>query len=372
MEDPPNKRQRTTTSSNACTGPVVLLNVGGTNRNVRRSLLTSLRDASSSNPLCERLLSQTNDEHWTAQCQDGIIVDANGANRWYVDRNVDAFDDLLSYIEYGVEFLKHICKEGGLRLLRLQKECDYFTVDSFSSDVERAPLHGENVCFSVRDYVTIAAQCSRNRHNEITGWSWKSITGNEALLSKFNRRGSLAMAQVETSGVYLVFFSMHSVAVTALLPGHGYKTHDEFCHLCVFRDAMTESMVNEWTYPLLRCGAFDYRTDNESRASNPQLVTAAAADLISLYEGNQVYCQHGHGVVMPPGMDRITTFVGRHSTHREEPHAVNYMTFIKVSGSNIAKFSVVIEDASDEPTIVKWKPCNIAASNKNNTTAVVN
>jgi hypothetical protein len=42
-----------------------------------------------------------------------------------------------------------------------------------------------------------------------------------------------------------------------------------------------------------------------------------------------------------------------------------------VSGSNIAKFSVVIEDASDEPTIVKWKPCNIAASNKNNTTAVV-
>jgi hypothetical protein len=161
-----------------------------------------------------------------------------------------------------------------------------------------------------------------------------------------------------------------------LPPGHGYKSedNDELCTLSVFRDAMTQSAWNEWTYPLLRCGAFDYRTDQESRGNNPYIITAAAAELISLKEGNEIYCKHGHGVVVPDRSRTITKFVREYSMNLEdyEPETVTYMTYVKVLAKNVAKFIVVMEDASDETTIVEWKSCNIGASNTDtNHTAVV-
>jgi hypothetical protein len=110
----------------------------------------------------------------------------------------------------------------------------------------------------------------------------------------------------------------------------------------------------------LRCGAFDYRTDREIRGNNPYIITAAAADLISLHEGNQIYCEHGTGVVMPRGSS-THDFIGIRSMHREDykPETLNHMTFVKVVGRNIAKFNVVIADTNDETTIVEWKSCNV-------------
>jgi hypothetical protein len=176
------------------------------------------------------------------------------------------------------------------------------------------------------------------------------------------------MAQVHTGGMYLVFFSLHSVAETALPPNHGYTSVQsvEFCRLSVFWDAMTEATWNHWTYPLLRCGAFDYRTDQESRLDNPYIITAVAADLILLQEGYQIYCDHGTGVPTPSDFS-MTQFVRSKSMHHEDykPETVSYMTFVKVSGKNIAKFNVAVDDGSDETTIVEWEPCNIASSTIN-------
>ena len=362
MEEQSNKRQRTGTSSSSACSPIVHLNVGGTPRSIRRSLLTSLRDASSSNPLCERLLSHATDAHWTALCQDGIVTDNDGIVRLYVDRNVDAFDDLLGYIEYGVKFIKHICKhnedEGGLRLHRLQNECDCFTIESFGNDLE-CVLPREDVLTGTRDYVKLSAKCKSDASN-----NWNSLAGNESLLSKGGKRG-LSMARVQTGGMYLVFFSLHSEAVNALLPDHGYINDDEFGGLGVLHNGLTSSERSDLAYLLIRCGAFDYRPDVHRRKTDPYVFTAAAADLISLQKGNEIYCQHGHGVIMPN--DRwpmsINQFIASKSVQSPELQECSYMTFIKVSGCNISRFNVRINSDDDEPTKAQWEsviyPCQL-------------
>ena len=98
--------------NSSSSSPIVYLDVGGAKRNVRRSLLNDLRNASrpiatgeeptTSNPLCDVLLLGS--EHWsnvptTTDASDGNTI------RIYLDRNPKAFDDLLEYIEYGKLFM---------------------------------------------------------------------------------------------------------------------------------------------------------------------------------------------------------------------------------------------------------------------------
>lgn len=360
QEECANKRQRTS----AAAGPIVRLNVGGSDRNIRRSLLVSLCEASNSNPLCHRLL----DEHWSnSKCPVETITDDHGSTRLYLDRNPAAFDDFMSYIEYGVDFIKGICKQDiGARLAALRRECDYFTVKSFSRDLDVA-MYGEPVSLGVNDWVKIAAECTRDAQGNIRGWRWSSLTGNERLISKYTKPGyPPGIAEVYRSGTYLVFFSLQTMAVTALLPNHGYPddSNDEFCSLSIFRDALTNSDESHWTITLTRCGAFDYRTDIETRANRPLFLTASCADLVSLREGNIVYCSHGHGIERLRESTRIQSTVGQYSAHKSNPGAVNYMIFVKLSGGSIAKFNVVM--TKDEPTIIKWKSGNSARQTAQN------
>ncbi|KAL7506502.1 hypothetical protein ACHAXN_009894 [Cyclotella atomus] len=118
--------------------------------------------------------------------------------RVYLDRNVTVFDDLLSYIEYGVAFLKDVCKENGRKGLRFHR--------------------------LVSDYVKVTAESTRNASDLVTNWRWNAFSGNKALLSRHRGSRGLPIAEVQTSGIYLIFFSLHSVAVTALFPNHGYYT----------------------------------------------------------------------------------------------------------------------------------------------------
>ena len=87
---------------------------------------------------------------------------------------------------------------------------------------------------------------------------------------------------------------------------------------------MADAKWNHWTYLLLRCGAFDHRTDRESRENNPHIIIAVAADLISLQEGYQIYCKHGTGVLTPSDFS-MTQFVRSNAILREdyEPETVS-------------------------------------------------
>ena len=349
--------------------PILFLNVGGANRNIRRSLLNDLRVASQSNPLCDIILQS---DHWSFnQCQTITIKDnANDTVRLYLDRNPAAFDDLLQYIECGRDFLRDILRQDGLgsRLNLLERECDYFTVKTFPIDLDSA-IYGDPVAIHIDDWVTIKGEGKKNKRGEYAGWCWDSLTGNEALVSMHKKPvHPPATADVHKDGLYLVFFSLHSVAVTALPPEHGYrdKSNDELCALGVFHNTMTESISEHWTYPLVRCGAFDYRADREERENHPLLVTASCSDVITLREGSMLHPQHGHGVVMPQNIMRIEQFVNRFSEYLEHSGAVNYMTFVRLTGSNIVKFNVSMDfDQVNEPKIIKWTPCNIDVQREN-------
>lgn len=356
QENPSPKRPRTSAPS-----PIVRLNIGGSDRNIRRSLLILLSEASNSNPLCGRLLN----EHWSnSKFPVKTITDDQGASRVYLDRNPVAFDDLLSYIEYGVDFLRGICKQdgGSIRLAGVRRECDYFTVGSFSRDVDSA-LYGEPISIGVKDWARIAAEAAKDKQNVVRGWNWISCTGNEGLLSLYTGRGKPAIADVHTSGLYLVFFSISSLACGALYPTQGFMgDHDEFCTLSVFHDQMTNSDDSHWNIPLLRSGAFDYRPDEERRQNGPLLFTAACADVVSLRQGNEMYCEHGQGAHQALRSPRMS------SAHRDYPGALHYMTFIKLSPrSNIARFNVVREDSKSESTNVIWKSCSIDHQKTNRT-----
>jgi hypothetical protein len=93
----------------------------------------------------------------------------------------------------------------------------------FTSDVETI-LPREDISFSVSDYVKVTAESTRNASDLVTNWRWNAFSGNKALLSRHRGSRGLPIAEVQTSGIYLIFFSLHSVAVTALFPNHGYYT----------------------------------------------------------------------------------------------------------------------------------------------------
>ncbi|KAL9178897.1 hypothetical protein ACHAXT_011870 [Thalassiosira profunda] len=376
MSDIDKKRPRTE-GNGAPPSPIVHLNVGGARRDVRRSLLLALRDASKTadseeggedegeegggNPLVDVLLQGA--EHWSNVT---TTKDADGLVRIYLDREPEAFDDLLKYIQHGKDFIGElICKnskevgssDGGLRLKQLRMEGDYFTVEALSEDID-CVLHGEPASFRADSWFTLAAAPTRNRQGAWSGWRWDTVTGSEGIASKTTER-SLELCEVNETGTYLVFFSLHTVAVTALPPGHGYhgEDTDEFCTLGVFHDNATKSEGGHWTYALARCGAFDYREDKEVRRTQPLLVTAAFADPVSLRKGNLLYCQHGTGVVTSSPMQRIGDLVGMHSKFKSNPQCVSYLSLVRVFGDCIKSWNVQREkDLKAEPTTVKWTP----------------
>ena len=309
------------------------LNVGGAQRNVRRSILKDLRNASG-NPLCDVLL--LGPEHWSNVPTIKTDNDSNTI-RIYLDRNPMAFDDLLEYIEYGKLFLEEIFieekdhqKNGGTRMKRLRLECDYFTVSSFSKDVDEV-MYGEPISFRSDGWYSICSTPLR-RNNKITGWSWSTESGNREIAQRITK--GLGHCTVETTGRYLVFFPLQSAAVTALAPSEGYncEQNDEFCKLGIFRDAMTTTESGHWTYPIARCGAFDYRSDVGTRKDDPLVFTASSVEAILLRKGNVLYCEHGTGVAHDSGQ-RIGTMVDQHSMFREEPGCANFIKLVRIFGS---------------------------------------
>ncbi|KAL7492382.1 hypothetical protein ACHAWT_001690 [Skeletonema menzelii] len=291
--------------------------------------------------------------------------DDDGTIRIYLDRNPQAFDDLLEFIEYGKVFLKSLISkdDSGARLERLKTECDYFTVDAFLKDVDEV-MFGEAVStFRSDGWFRVAGKCSRDEGGEVHYWNWKEVSGNESIAAQNSCR-SLALCGVKTTGTYLMFYSLYSVAVTALLPGQFWpeESSDEFVQVSVFHDEMTGSEDGHWTYPLVRAGAFDYR-DMEAREEEPLLFTAAFAEPVSLKRGNQLYCAHGTGTIQPTAllqarMIRVTDAITEHSAFSEEdPHCLNFMTLVRVFGDSIAKWNAKSEkDPKSEHSVIKWVP----------------
>jgi len=361
-------------AASAAGGPVVHLNVGGARRDVRRSLLRSLREASrlggggerndgqvdggsTCNPLCDILLAP--EEHWS---DVPTTADADGTVRAYVDRNPAAFDDLLNYVEFGEEFLRSVVAgEDAARLARLRAEGDYFTVASLAEDIDGL-LHGGAATFSSEGWASIAGKCCRNSKGEINGWKWGNFSGNDAVASPERSEGRSCghILRVKAPGTYLAFFSLHSIAVTALPPGHGYRRDDEFVNLCLFHGHRTRTggRIGDDTYPVLRCGAFDYRK-YEKRQDDPLLFTAACVEPVSLRAGDLLNCAHGTGVARPAGGDpRIEGAVNEHrrSEFEKNPECAQYITLVKLpSDAGVARFVAEFAGkASSEPTTVKW------------------
>ncbi|KAL3798162.1 hypothetical protein HJC23_005723 [Cyclotella cryptica] len=358
--------------TNHCSCPIVYLNVGGANRNIRRSLLNDLCTLSGNPIVCDVLLG---DAHWS---EVPTTTDSDGTVRIYLDRNPDAFDDLLQYIEYRKLFLEELIDkngEDGTRLKRLGLECDFFTVETLSADVEDVKdkfVFGESVFFRADGWFSIAGQ-NVLRDGEVVGWRWGKVSGNQSLASSSNESMKPAIAEVKTTGTYLALFSLHSVAVYAFAPTHRDKEeHDEFCHLCVFHEHLTSTECGCWTYPLIRCGAFDYRTDTEVRHNHPLLFTAACVEPISLRKGNQLYCSHGEGGQTLSATRRIGDLVRVHSEFSDKAECAHFMTLIRVFGAeSVAKWNVTWDgDHNDEPSTVKWTACKNGCSTGKNISPV--
>eukprot|EP00956_Cyclotella_meneghiniana_P032048 scaffold86284_cov22-Cyclotella_meneghiniana.AAC.1 len=341
-------KQNHAVNSNNSSSPIVYINVGGAIRNVRRSLLTKLRQVSHDNPLCILLLRGAH--HWS---DVPTTTDRDGTNtvRIYVDRNPDAFDDLLEYVEYGVEFLENIIKnnddEARYRLRKLGLECDYFTVDSLAADVDEVTRRmdddvdfGEPVSFRSDGWFSMAGQLSHRGFNG--GWRWNNISGNNRSIASQNTFDrDFGDCVVETTATYLLIFSLHTIATAALSPNRGY-THDdddEFSRIVVYPGVMTRSDSQFSCYTIARCGAFDYRSDEETRINDPLLYTASFAEVISLRKGNKLGSKHGSGIVKTGRGPPIGAVVTSRSEFPDEPECVHFMKLIRVFGDNMEKWN---------------------------------
>jgi len=381
---PDNKKRKLTSIINHKETPQLFLNVGGAKRNIRRSVWNALRDAScggktpslgqggveakeevefdssgsqnQGNPLCDLVLKGA--AHWS---DVPTTSDDDGTIRIYLDRNPQALDDLLEYIEYGKVFLKGLISkdDNGARLERLQMECDYFTVNTLMKDVDDV-MFGEAVSFRADGWFRIAGDCLRDEDGDAVNWNWRNVCGNESIATRNSGNGrSISICDVKTTGTYLMFFSLHSVAVTALSPTQFYTKDctDEFVQVSMFHEVMTKSEDGHWAFPLVRCGAFDYRDNEETRENEPLLFTAAFAEPVSLKKGNRLYCSHGYGIMQPWFMKVNDQVVENSFFSLEEPHCLNFITLVRVFGDSIARWSVKCErDPNSEHSIIKWLP----------------
>jgi hypothetical protein len=371
-QQPEDKKRRLDSSSSSSSkeNPILFLNVGGAKRNVRRSVWMQLRDASCGlidadisgnerfgNPLCNLVLMGA--AHWS---DVPTTSDEDGTIRIYLDRNPQAFDDLLQYIEYGKIFLKSLINKDdcGARLERLKIECDYFTVDAILKDLDEV-MYGEAVSLRSDGCFKLAGKCFI-KEGEVRGWNWRVVSENESIAGVSSK--GLALCSVNETGTYLMFYSLHSVAVTAPGPGQFYpqESSDECAQVSVFHSEMTGNEDGNWTYPLVRVGAFDYR-DTEAREEEPLLFTAAFAEPVSLKKGNELYCSHGKGAITPralrqAGRYEISAAVNEHSPFsEEEPNCLNFMTLVRVFGDSIAKWNAKSgEDPKSEHSVIKWIP----------------
>jgi len=323
----------------------VFLDVGGKKINVRRSLLTDLQKASNRNPMCEVLLNN----HWS---KIPTTTDRDGTVRIYLDRNPAPFEDLLEYVEYGTAFLSSDIVIDDKRLVRLREEGKFFTIDELPSDIDSAMVDidssffGEPVSFCADKWVKFTAERGNAQ------WNWKFCNGNKALLSESTRERPLGFEVGET-GTYLLFFSLHSIAVKAMASSQGYldEGYDECVRVSVFRNDLNKT-GEHWTIPIVRCGAFDYRSDDQ-RERSPQQYTASCAEPISLVKGNLLYVEHGyHSLSGPRNIGRRT---GDLINHSSSPQCVNQITLVQVFGSSMTKWNVAREKNSRAaPSIATW------------------
>lgn len=238
-------------------------------------------------------------------------------------------------------------------------ECDYFTVDTILNDVDEV-MFGEAVSFRSDSLFSIVAQCVHNNEGEIVGWDWTGTRGNESIAAKDRGSGDypLGIFSVKTTGAYLMFFSLHSIAAKPLKPGHHYidDIFDEFIRVSIVQEELTANEDGDWNYPLVRCGAFDYRDDRAARRNEPLLYTAAFAEPLLLKNGNQVHFQHASGFETA-GLNSVHGIViERSEFSEEEPHCLNFVTLVRVFGDNISKWSPAARDPDSEHSFIKWMP----------------
>ena len=148
-------------------------------------------------------------------------------------------------------FLEEIVvKDGkdGARIKTLHLETDYFTftpdvlfseIDEVCCDVEERKV-ADPVSFSSDGWFSIKSEAVE-RDDVIVGWRWANISGNQALVSKGS--GGLPICEAKTPGTHICLFSLHTVAVTALEPSHGYSQegNGEFVRLAMFHKDITKS-----------------------------------------------------------------------------------------------------------------------------------
>jgi hypothetical protein len=105
-------------------------------------------------------------------------------------------------VEYGKLFLREIIDangDGGTRLERLRRECDFFTVHDLSADGENVKdeiMFGEAVPFRSDSWFTIAGQ-SIPLDDEVVELRWAKTSENESLASS-STTGSNKLAIVES------------------------------------------------------------------------------------------------------------------------------------------------------------------------------
>ena len=236
-------------------------------------------------------------------------------------------------------------------------------MSSLSDDVDAVVhqidevLYGDPVSFRSDSWFSVAGEPIR-RNNETVGWEWGNGIGNTtSIASRDTSPHSLGQCKIQTSGTYLVFFSLHSVATESLAPNTGYlsEIYDEFCQLGIFHETMTESSAELLgTYPIARCGAFDYRTDSEMRKNDPLVFTASCVEPISLRKGNVLYCSHGTGVANVGA--RTTDLVTQHGPlSYDESGLANFINLVRIFGDNMMKWNVKRDkDPNAEPSSVAW------------------
>ena len=167
-----------------------------------------------------------------------------------------------------------------------------------------------------------------------------------------------AILCVKAPGTYLAFFSLHSIAVTALTPGHGdtaTEGDDEFVNLCLFHGHRTETGRGigdgDQTQPRL--------PKVRGAAGRPAAVHGRVrrARLVSRWRPTLLHARDGRA--WPAGVDpRIEGAVNerRSNEFEERPQCASYITLVELpADAGGARFdSEFAGKSSSEPTTVRW------------------
>ena len=334
--------------------PIVYLNVGGKHFDVSKKLLLNSRFGENS-PLCAMFADASSFPSFGHETVDGRV---------YLERDPEAFSDLLQYLRYGTYFLRQeLASEGGVRLHRLRLEADFFNVFELEEDLEKLGLCSVPVTFRANEWTSFAATTFKSEQSDplAKSWKWKYHSGSSSILryvengddtlqGKFTAPWGLE--HVGDDGSYLLLFRLSSVATPGLLDSQGYlnMNHDEFVNVGILNPGNLEDQPDYHT--MVRCGMFDYRDEKERKQDNDQLrFTASFAEVVSLRKGDCLYVAHGS-----------TGLVGRSCSLGQDSDNVhsrcfNRFTLIKIHGNCISKFDRTQQNSmTDEncPSVATW------------------